>query len=120
MPLENTDRSVTIRNDITGLGMAIFAGLTEGLRAVGLQTRLLELIAGLRLVMDEPNLAKRWLEGEPTFVEAEVASAETIESLHRALVEDLKEQWDKPGGEDLGPETNLILEEKDAKAEFRS
>jgi hypothetical protein len=42
--------------------------------------------------MDEPGrLAKKWLSGEPAFVEAEIASAKKIESFHRALVEELGE-----------------------------
>jgi hypothetical protein len=91
--LDNGNGSVTIRHDISGMSMGIFAGLTEGLRTVGLQTRLLELIAGLRIAMDAPGsgLVKRWLAGEPTFAEAEMASAKKIESFHRALVEELGE-----------------------------
>ena len=104
VPLDDEDRSVTIRPDISGLGMGISAGLTEGLRTVGLQTRLLELVAGLRIAMDEPGLVKRWLAGEPVFVEAEIASAKKIESVYRALVEDLGGPWNKLSGEDLGDE----------------
>jgi len=91
--LDKDGSSVTIRRDISRLSMGIFAGLTEGLRIVGLHTRLLELIAGLRIAMDEPGagLAMRWLSGEPAFVEAEIASAKEIESFHRALVEELGE-----------------------------
>jgi hypothetical protein len=91
--LDKDGGSVTIRHDISHLSMGIFAGLTEGLRAVGLQTRLLELTAGLRIAMDEPGsgLAKRWLSGEPAFAGAEIAGAKVIESFHRALVEELGE-----------------------------
>jgi hypothetical protein len=90
--LDKVGGRVTIRRDISGLSMEILAGLIEGLHSVGLQTRLLELTSGLRIVMDEPNrLAKRWLSGEPAFVEAEIASAKEIENLHRALVEELGE-----------------------------
>ena len=89
--MKKDDSSLTIRRDIFGLSMGIFAGLTEGLRAVGLQTRLLELTTGLRIAMDDSgsNLANRWLSGEPAFVEAEMVNAEKIESFHRALVEEL-------------------------------
>ena len=91
--LDKVGDSVTIRHDISGLSMGIFAGLTEGLRTVGLQTRLLELIAGLRIAMDEPGsrLEKRWLSGEPAFVEAEIESTEKIESFHKLLVDELGE-----------------------------
>jgi hypothetical protein len=84
---------VTVRHDISHLSVGIFAGLTEGLRAVGLKTRLLELTAGLRIAMDGPGsgLAKRWLSGEPAFVGAEIANAKKIDSFHRALVEELGE-----------------------------
>ncbi len=93
--LDKEGGRVTIRDDISSLSMGIFAGLTEGLRTVGLETRLLELIAGLRIAMDEsgPRLVKRWLSGESAFVEAEIANAKQIESFHRALVEDLA--WTK-------------------------
>jgi len=104
VPLDDEDRSVTIRPDISALSMGISAGLTEGLRTVGLQTRQLELIAGLRIAMDEPGLVKRWLAGEPVFVEAEIASAKKIESVYRALVEDLGGTWNKLSGEGLGDE----------------
>ena len=97
--LDDEDRSVTIRNDISGLGMGIFAGLTEGLWAVGLQTRLLELIAGLRMALDEPGLEKRWLAGEPVFMEAMIADAKEIESGNRALVEELGKPWNELSGE---------------------
>ena len=97
-PLDDEHRSVTIRPDISGLSMGISAGLTEGLRAVGLQTRLLELVAGLRIAMDEPGLATRWLTGEPAFVKAEIAGAKKIESVHRALVEELGEPWNELSG----------------------
>jgi hypothetical protein len=95
VPFVDKDRSVTIRNDIAGLGMGIFAGLTEGLRTVGAQTRLLELVAGLWMVVDEPGLVARWLAGEPAFVGAEIANARNIESVHQALVEELGEPWSK-------------------------
>jgi len=93
VPLDDKNRSVTIRSDIASLSRGIFAGLTEGLRTAGLQTRLLELTAGLRMVVDEPGLTKRWLDGEPAFAEAEIEEAKHIESAHRVLVEDLGEPW---------------------------
>jgi len=85
--------AVTIRCDIFGLSMGVLAGLTEGLRGVGLPTRLLELTAGLRIAMDDPGsgMAQRWLSVEPAFVEAKLADAQQIESFHRALVEELGE-----------------------------
>jgi Fe-S-cluster containining protein len=91
--LENDDVSMLIRRDIFGLSLGIFAGLTEGLRTVGLQTRLLDLTTGLRIAMDDPGskLVERWLSGEPAFVEAEIANAKKIENFHRALVEELGE-----------------------------
>jgi hypothetical protein len=85
--LDKVGGRVPIRRDISGLSMGIFAGLSEGLRTAGLQNRLLELTAGLRLVMDEPGrLEARWLGGEAAFTEAEIADAEEIEAFHRALV----------------------------------
>ncbi len=91
VPLDDEDRSVTIRPDISGLSMGISAGLTEGLRAVGLQTRLLELVAGLRIALDEPGSVEKWLAGEPVFVRAQIADAQKIENVHRALIEELGE-----------------------------
>jgi Fe-S-cluster containining protein len=84
---------VTIRQSVFGLSMGINAGLIDGLRKVGLQTRLLELTTGLRIAMEEPGtgLMKRWLSGEPAFVGAEIESAKKIEGSYRALVEELGE-----------------------------
>lgn len=89
--LDNVSGSVTIRQAISGMSMGISAGLTVGLRTVGLQTCLLELTTGLRIAMEEPGsgLIKRWLSGEPTFVEAEIASAKEIESFYQVLVDEL-------------------------------
>ena len=56
--LENVGGNVMIRHDISGLSMGLFAGLTEGLRKIGLQPRLVELIAGLRIAMDETGVRK--------------------------------------------------------------
>lgn len=84
---------MTIRRDIFGFSMGIFAGLTEGLRAVGMQTRLLELTTGLRIAMEDSGsrLANSWLSGEPAFVEAELDNAVKIESFHQALIKELGE-----------------------------
>jgi hypothetical protein len=84
---------VTIRQDISGMGVGIFAGLTEGLRAIGLQTCLLELRAGLGIAIDETGSehAKRWLAGEPAYVQAEIANAEKIESCYQFILKDLGE-----------------------------
>jgi len=75
--LDKYGSRVTVRHDISGLGMGLLAGLTDGLRTLGLQTRQLELIAGLRIAIDEPGsgLAKLWLAGESAFVGAEIAGA---------------------------------------------
>jgi hypothetical protein len=93
--LDDEEHSLRVRRDVSGLSMGIFAGLTEGLRAIGLQTRLLELIAGIRIVIDEPGLVKRWFAGEPAFVGAEISNANRVESVHRKLVEELWEPWDE-------------------------
>lgn len=87
--LEDDRRSLRIRHDVYGVGTGMFAGLTEGLRKVGLQPRLLELVAGLRIAMDEPGLMMRWLAGAPAFAEAEIENAEQIENFHGRLVEKL-------------------------------
>lgn len=89
--LSKNDSSVTIRQDISGMGAGIFAGLTEGLRAVGLQTRLLELISGLRIALDKtgPERLKRWLAGDPAFVEAEITNAKEIERFHLRIIDEL-------------------------------
>jgi Fe-S-cluster containining protein len=89
--LQDPGASVTIRSDISTLSMGLSAGLTEGLRAVGLQPRLVELIAGLRLAMDDAGLVERWLAGESVFMEAEAAGAGELDSFHRVLVEELAE-----------------------------
>ncbi|MBN1934199.1 MAG: hypothetical protein JW934_06025 [Anaerolineae bacterium] len=91
--LDQGGGNMMIRRDISGLSIGILAGLIEGLRQAGLQTRLLELTTGLRIAVDGPGseLVKRWLSGEPAFVEAEIAGAKKIESFYRALVEELAE-----------------------------
>jgi Fe-S-cluster containining protein len=70
--LDNGKRSLRIRLDISIVGMGILAGMMEGLRQVGLHPRLLELIAGLRIAMDEPESMRNWLAGAPAFSEAEI------------------------------------------------
>jgi hypothetical protein len=85
--LENQGHSMSIRPDISGLGLGIQAGLIEGLRAVGLQTRLLELIAGLHIIMNKPGTVDDWLAGKPAFAAAEIENATEIENNYRRLVE---------------------------------
>jgi Fe-S-cluster containining protein len=89
--LNDVSSSVTVHQAISRMSMGIFAGLTVGLRTVGLQTCLLELIAGLRIAMEEPGsgLMKTWLSGEPAFVEAEIAGSQEIESFYQVLVDEL-------------------------------
>lgn len=43
------------------------AGLAAGLEAVGLQGEFGELVAGLRLVLETPDVGERWLSGERVF-----------------------------------------------------
>jgi len=73
MRLDDQERTVQIRQDISALNMGISAGLMEGLRTAGLQARQLELVAGLRMAMDEQGVVERWFAGEPAFAGAEVA-----------------------------------------------
>ena len=91
LSLDDDQHSLAVRNDISGMGMGVFAGLTEGLREAGLQTRLVELIAGLRIAMDEPDLTRSWLAGALAFRDAEIEDAKGIESFHSKLVEALGE-----------------------------
>jgi hypothetical protein len=90
MLLENQDRSMSIRPDISGLGLGIQAGLIEGLRAVGLQTRLIDLITGLHIIMNEPGTVDDWLAGKPAFAAAEIENATEIENNYRRLIEKLR------------------------------
>jgi len=85
--------SVTVRRDISGLSIGINAGLAEGLRMVGLQSRQLDLVSGLRILMVEPNsvVMNRWLTGEPAFAAAEIANAKKIEVYYHNLVVELGE-----------------------------
>jgi Fe-S-cluster containining protein len=69
--LSDDQRSLRISPKIFGIGMGILTGLTEGLQIVGLQAPMLELIAGLRMAMDEPRLTRKWLVGESAFSGAE-------------------------------------------------
>lgn len=102
LPFDDIDRSVTVRQDISGLSMGMFAGLTEGLKAVGMQTRLLELNAGMRVAMDDPALELKWLAGEPAFADAEFANANRVEDFHQKLLKELKEARHKFDDETLG------------------
>jgi hypothetical protein len=90
--LENDHHELKIRQDISGMGIGMFAGLTEGLRSVGLQTRLLELIAGLRIALNEPDLFHSWFAGYPVFSGASIENGQEIESFHQRLVFEL-ENW---------------------------
>jgi hypothetical protein len=89
--LDDVSGSVTVHQAISRMSMGIFAGLTVGLRSVGLQTCLLDLTTGLGIAMEEPGpgLMRTWLSGEPTFVEAEIGGAKEIESFYQALVDEL-------------------------------
>jgi hypothetical protein len=82
---------LTIRQDISRIGLGIFVGLTEGLRSVDLPTRLLELITGLRIAVEQPKhvVLKQWLSNDAVFGAAEIANAKQIENFHRRLVEEL-------------------------------
>jgi hypothetical protein len=71
LSLEDDQRSLNIRLDISCMGIGICEGLADGLRAAGYQAPSLELIAGLRMAMDEPGLITRWLAGDPAFKDAE-------------------------------------------------
>ena len=44
-------------------------------------------------MINEPGsrLVKRWLSGEPAFLEAEISDAKQIESYHRLIVDELGE-----------------------------
>ena len=68
----DADYGVTIHSDIFYAGGGVLAGLQEGLKAVGLQSRMLELAAGLAIALDEPGVVKKWLDGESVFEEAEI------------------------------------------------
>ena len=50
--------------------MSVSAGLSEGFRAVGCQTPVLELSQALGQALLEPRLAERWLAGENVFGES--------------------------------------------------
>jgi hypothetical protein len=91
--IDRSDGMVTVSGVIVRLNLGITAGLTEGLRTVGLQSHQIELNAGLRLLLDEraSGLTDKWLTGEQAFVEAESTDAQDIELSHQKLVEGLGE-----------------------------
>jgi Fe-S-cluster containining protein len=72
--LDDDRQIIKIRVDISVIGMGLSAGLTTGLHNVGMRTNSLELIAGLRIALDDPGLMRRWLAGDPAFSEAEIES----------------------------------------------
>jgi Fe-S-cluster containining protein len=48
----------------------VLNGLDDGLADHGLENGMVELIAALRIALDDPNSLKRWLKGERLFAEA--------------------------------------------------
>jgi len=48
----------------------VLEGLSTGLKEEGLSSELLELIAALRIALDQPDAGERWLAGEPVFQSA--------------------------------------------------
>jgi Fe-S-cluster containining protein len=51
----------------------VMLGLSEGLAASGLASEQLDLTAALRIALDTPDAAARWLAGEPIFAPARIA-----------------------------------------------
>lgn len=45
----------------------VLEGLSSGLKEEGLSSELLELIAALRIALDQPDACERWLAGDPVF-----------------------------------------------------
>ncbi len=58
------------------IAQAIALGTQAGLRARGLQHGAVELIAAVRIVLDDPGAVDRWLAGEPAFADAELAAVD--------------------------------------------
>ncbi len=48
----------------------VLEGLSSGLKEEGLSSDLLELIAALRVALDQPDACERWLAGDPVFQSA--------------------------------------------------
>jgi Fe-S-cluster containining protein len=72
--LDDDQRSIRIRLDLSVISMGMLAGMKEGLGKVGRQTNLLELIAGMQIALSEPALMNKWLAGDPVFADAEIES----------------------------------------------
>jgi Fe-S-cluster containining protein len=51
----------------------VMLGLREGLDSYGLASEQLDLTIALRIALDTPDAAERWLAGEPVFTDARVA-----------------------------------------------
>jgi hypothetical protein len=51
----------------------VMLGLREGLDAYELESEQLDLATALRIALDMPDAAERWLAGEPIFAPARVA-----------------------------------------------
>lgn len=67
---EPTAHLYTPQTSVTG---ALLDGLLAGLASEGLQGERLELTAALRIALDAPDAAERWLAGEPLFAPARCA-----------------------------------------------
>ena len=72
--LDDPGHSLSVRHDISGMGMGIHMGLIDGLHETGLQGSALELNAGLQIAMDSPEneMVERWLRGETILIEAQI------------------------------------------------
>ncbi len=55
------------------INQGIAQGMQAGLESRGLAGRAVELVAALRIALDDPTAADRWLAGEPAFRDAEQA-----------------------------------------------
>ncbi len=55
------------------ISQAIAAGLSDGLESRALEHATVNLSTALRIILEDPTAADRWLAGEPSFRDAEVA-----------------------------------------------
>jgi len=69
---------VEIPTDLVQITIArsIAQGTQAALVAEGLEHARVELVAGLRIVLDDPGSVDRWLSGEPAFLGAELAAVD--------------------------------------------
>ena len=74
----HSEVKVTVYGPQQAVASMIGTGSQSGLRSHGLEARVVELVAAMEIVMDDPTAGLRWLAGEPVFESAEMAKGDRV------------------------------------------